>query len=344
MRRVLKTAPILLFFCWLLACSDSDRQQFLSIGTAPPGGAFFVVGGAISEVLGEHGAALGWRITAEATMGSQENIRRLVTGELNLALSNSAITYYAVRGEGEWERPYSIRSVMTLAPNVALFVTPSGSGIREIGDLRGKRVVIGPAGAGFEYFVRPLLRGHGVDYEELNVLFGTQAAAVDMMADGTAAAAFLGGAIPTASISQAAASQDILFVPFDEEVRLRLVDEHPFFRPAVIPAGTYRGQSEDFPGLDVGSMHLITSADEDEELIYQVTRILYEQRSAVQERHPAGGSINPENAVRSTGTEFHPGAIRYFREIGIWPEEASARLGGSAFESAFLAHVSGAAD
>ncbi len=331
MQRVLKTALIALLFSCLLSCFDSDRQQFLSIGTAPPGGAFFVVGGAISEVLGEHGAAHGWRITAEATMGSQENIRRLATGELNLALSNSAITYYAVRGTGEWERPYPVLSVMTLAPNVALFVAPSGSGVREIADLRGRRVVIGPAGAGFEYFVRPLLEAHGVAYEELNVLFGTQAAAVDMMADGTAAAAFLGGAVPTASISQASASQDILFVPFDPDARNRLIEEYPFFRPAVIPAGTYRGQSEDFSGLDVGSMHLITSADEDEDLIYRITRILYEQRAAVQARHPAGRSINPENAVRSTGTDFHPGAIRYFREIGIWPENASARMEGPGF-------------
>lgn len=304
----------------LLSCANSDFQRFLSIGTAPPGGAFFVVGGAISEVLNEHGNAYGWRVTAEATMGSQENIRRLFSGELDLALSNSAITYFAVRGEGEWERPYPVQSVMTLAPNVALFVTPAGSGVRTLADLRGRRVLIGPAGAGFEYFVRPILEAHGVAWEELTVLYGTQAAAVDMLADGTAAAAFLGGAVPTASITQASASQAVHFIPFDEEVRSGLIERYPFFRSAVIPAGTYRGQVEDFQGLDVGSMHLIAAADADEELVHRVARTLFEKRGGVQARHPAGHSINPENVVRKTGTDFHPGAIRFYREIGIWPE------------------------
>ena len=104
------------------ASPEGPERRFLSLGTAPPGGAFFVVGGAIAEVLNEYGPE-GWQVTAEATKGSQENIRRLATGELDLALANAAISYFAVRGEGEWDRAYPIRTVMTLAPNVALFIT-----------------------------------------------------------------------------------------------------------------------------------------------------------------------------------------------------------------------------
>ena len=251
-------------------------------------------------------------------MGSQENIRRLAAGELDLALSNASISYFAVGGEGAWERRYPIRSLMTLAPNVALFITPASSGIRTIADLKGKRIVVGPAGAGFEYFVKPLLAAHGIAYEDFIPLHGTQAGAVDLLADGSASAAFLGGAVPTASIVQACASQDIFFVPFDEQARAHLVKDYPFFHPAVIAAGTYRGQNQDFHGLNVGSMHLITSADQDEEFIYNVTRVLYENRASVATRHAAGKSIHPANVVRYTGTDFHPGAIRYYREIGIW--------------------------
>ena len=300
----------------------SAGRRFLSIGTAPPGGAFFVVGGALGEVLDEYQAASGWEVNAEATKGSQENIRRLDAGELDLALSNSAITYFAVRGTEGWEKAYPMRSVMTLASNIALFITASSSGIREIGDLRGKRVVIGPAGAGFEFFVRPLLNAHGLSFEDFTVLYNTQMGSVDMLADGSAAAVFIGGAVPTASITQAATSQDIFFVPFSAEAQESLVREFLFFRPATIPAGTYRGQDQDFDGLDVGSMHLITSAAVDEELVYQVTRTIYENRERVIEKHAAGRSINPDNVVRDTGTPFHPGAIRYYQEIGIWPEES----------------------
>ena len=298
-------------------------RQFLSLGTAPPGGAFFVVGSALAEVINETGGGLGYSVTAEATSGSQENIRRLASGELDFALSNAAITYFAARGAEGWDRAYPVRSVMTLAPNVALFVTRAGSGVASIADLRGRRVTVGPAGAGFEYFVGPLLAAHGVAYDDFSPLNATQQAAVDMLTDGSADATFLGGAVPTASITQAAASLELTFVPFGEEEKQRLIDEYLFFRPATIPAETYRGQTEPFEGLDVGSMHVITAADAADDLVHNVTRLLYEHRALVVEKHAAGRAINPANVVRDTGTAFHPGAIRFYEEAGIWPQQAA---------------------
>ncbi len=299
--------------------TSAPERRFLSVGTAPPGGAFFVVGGAIAQVVDDHGGELSWDVTAEATKGTQENIRRLVRGELDFALANAAISYFAVRGEGAWGEKHEINAVMTLAPNIALFVTPEGSGVRAIDDLKGKRVVVGPAGAGFEYFLAPILEAHGVTYDDFSPLHNTQAGAVDMLADGSAAAAFLGGAVPTASITQASASQDIHFIPFGVPEKERLFRNYPFFNAASIPAETYRGQTEAFEGLNVGAMHLVTPAALDEETVYRFTRILYENRADVVRKHPAGKAIHPANVIRDTGTPFHPGAIRYYREIGIWP-------------------------
>ncbi len=299
---------------------SAPARQFLSVGTAPPGGAFFVVGSALAEVINETGAEFGYSVTAEATSGSQENIRRLGSGELDFALSNAAITYFAVRGSEGWDRAHPVRSVMTLAPNVALFVTQAASGINTIDDLRGRRVSVGPAGAGFEYFIRPLLEAHGVTYDDFSPLNATQQAAVDMLTDGSADATFLGGAVPTASITQAAASMEITFIPFGEEEKQRLISDYTFFRPASIPAETYRGQTEPYEGLDVGSMHVITAADAPDDLVYNAAKLLYENRALVVEKHAAGRAINPNNVVRDTGTEFHPGAIRFYQEAGIWPQ------------------------
>ncbi len=321
------TAGLTLTMGLLVSCSPPDESgagggenRFLSVGTAPPGGAFFVVGGAIAETLGAHAGENNWVVTAEATMGTQENIRRLADGELDLAMANAAISYFAVRGGRDWGTPQPIRSVMTLAPNVAFFITPSNSEVKTIADLKGKRVVIGPPGAGFEHFVEPILEAHGVKLTDITPLYGTQPAAVDMLSDGSAAAAFLGGAIPTASITQAAASGDIFFVPFEETARQKLIEEYAFFHPALVGAGTYRGQDEDYPCLNVGSMHLITGTEQDEEMVYQLTKALYENREEVVAKHPAGKAINPKNAARSVGTDFHPGAIRFYKEIGIWTE------------------------
>ena len=296
--------------------TPQDRaDKFLSVGTAPPGGAFFVVGGAIAQVVNDH---MPREVSAEATKGTQENIRRLSSGELDFALANAAISYFAVRGEGAWGETQNINAVMTLAPNVALFIAPQSAGINGLGDLKGKRVVVGPAGAGFEYFLKPILSAHGITYDDFTPLHNTQAGTVDMLADGSAAAAFLGGAVPTASITQASASQDIYFIPYDDSAKQSLFETYPFFFAATIPANTYRGQAEDFVGMNVGSMHLITRASLSEDTVYNFTKTLYEHRAEVVKKHPAGKAINPKNIVRDTGTPFHPGAIKYFKEIGIW--------------------------
>ncbi len=318
---------IVILLLGMSGCEAPDKEaetsvpvrRFLSVGTAPPGGAFFVVGGAIAQVVDDHGGDLSWDVSAEATKGTQENIHRLVRGELDFALANAAISYFAVRGAGAWGEKQGINAVMTLAPNVALFITQKSSGIRAISDLKGNRVVVGPAGAGFEYFLAPILEAHGVTYDDFRPLHNTQAGAVDMLADGSAAAAFLGGAVPTASITQASASQELKFIPFAVSAKERLFQDYPFFNAAMIPADTYRGQTDVFEGLNVGSMHLVTRASLDEETVYRFTRILYEHRADVVKKHPAGKAIHPGNVIRDTGTPFHPGAIRYYREIGIWP-------------------------
>ncbi|NQV34124.1 MAG: TAXI family TRAP transporter solute-binding subunit [Phycisphaeraceae bacterium] len=301
--------------------SSPSKRQFLSLGTAPPGGAFFVVGSAIAEVVQANATESNWQITAEATKGTQENIHRLDKSEIDFALANAAITFFAVRGQGKWEKQYPIQSVMTLAPNIALFITPARSGIKSMADLKGKRVVVGPAGAGFEHFVEPILKAHGLSYNDIRPLNDTQAGAVALLADGSADAAFLGGAVPTASITQACASQDIHFIPFDDTAKDDLIANYPFFAKKAIPANTYKGQSDPFQGLNVGNMILVTSASVSEDTVYQFTKTLYEHAKDVVEKHPAGRAINPTNAIRDTGTAFHPGAIRYFKEIGIWKKD-----------------------
>ena len=127
--------------------------------------------------------------------------------------------------------------------------------------------------------------------------------------------------MPTASITQACASQDIHFIPFGETAKNALIAEYPFFARMTIPAGTYKGQSVDFHGLNVGNMILVTGSSVSEDTVYQFTKTLYENANEVVEKHPAGRAINANNVVRDTGTPFHPGAIRFYKEISIWKED-----------------------
>src|SRR6056297_2396855 len=266
---LLLIAPVVFFGC--NRSSDGGRQ-FLSMGTAPVGGAFPVVGGAIAEVLNANKEEIDWKIQAKGTKGSQENIRRLQDGDLELALSNAAISYFAVRGEAGWDKEYDIRAIATMAPNVALFIARSDSGIKSIADLKGKRVITGPAGAGFQMFVEPILQAHGLSMDDITSLNATQSDSVDQLGDGSADAAFLGGAVPTGSITQATSTFEVTFVPFDEDARQSLIEDYAFFHPFTIPAGTYKGLDADYQGLNVGSMHLITAGSQPEDLIYEVTK------------------------------------------------------------------------
>lgn len=326
MHRVIRLRLFLVGFLTLSTCiaggcnrGGGEKRQFISVGTAPVGGAFYTVGSAICEVVNEHQDGTNWRVSAESTGGSMENIRLLTQGKLQFAMSNSSITYFAVRGEGDWEQKHDVRAVMTLFPNVAMFVTNADSGINTIADLRGKRVFVGPEGAGFEYFVNPILEAHGLSMADIEPRYGSQQSAVDLLGDGAVAAAMIGGGVPNPALAQIAQARPVLLIPFDDAAKEKLIADYPFFEPATIPGGTYPGVDEDYHGLNVGSAHLITHASVDEQLVYDFVKRAYEHREQIVQRHRAAKDITPENVARSNGTEFHPGAIRYFEEAGVLP-------------------------
>lgn len=300
--------------------SASGERQFVTVGTAPAGGAFAPVGNAIANVVDANKGDLNWVVSPQGTKGTQENIRKLESGEIEFGMANAAISYFAAKGEGDWGKPFNVRAVATLAPNVGVFVTTENSGIKTIADLKGKRVVLGPAGAGFDYFLKPLFEAHGVAYDDLTVLNGNYFTAGDMIADGKADAAFMGGAIPIPAVTQLCASQDVVFIKMDDDAPAKL-EKYPFYFTVPVKAGIYSDLTEDLVGLNVGNMHLISHENVDEDLVYNMTKVMYENREKIAQKHPAAKALNPKNAVRNTGVPFHPGAIKYYKEAGIWPGE-----------------------
>jgi uncharacterized protein len=309
---------------------SSELPRFVSMGTAPSGGNFFVIGNAISSAVNENKGDAKWSIQANGTKGTQENILKLEQGEFLLGMSNAAISYNAALGKGIWKQPYDIRSVVTMAPNVGLFVTKKESGIRTFSDLKGKRIAVGPAGAGFETFLGPLMTAHGISYSDEKKDFTPVPAdyntAVQLLGDGDIDAAFMGGSIPMPAIIQATSSMELHFIPFDQMAVKKLIDQFPFFQAATIPAKndkgepTYKGLEQDFSALNVGSMQLITHAKVNEQWVYTLTKAIWESRDRITAQTPIGKSINEKNAARNVGIEFHPGAIKFYKEIGIWKE------------------------
>ena len=296
------------------------QREFITLGTAPIGGAFVQVGNAIANTVEANKGDLNWVVAAKETKGTQENIRNLDSGDLQVAMANAAISYFAVRGDGAWKTKREVRAVATIAPNVGVFVTTETTGIKTIADLKGKRVLLGPAGAGFKYFLEPLLEAHGVQYSDMTVLNGKYSAANGMIADGRADAAFMGGAIPIPAVTQLCSSQNVVFLKFDESAVEKL-KQYPFYFNVPIPADTYSDLNEDLMGINVGNMQLLSHANVSEDIIYNFIKRVYENRDAIAQQHSAGKALNPKNIARDTGTPFHPGAIKFYKEKGLWPDD-----------------------
>ena len=361
---VMAPAALLIGTLCLVPGCGGETPRYISIGTAPVGGTFPIIGGAVAEILNHHPGAIRWKAQIRGSKGTQENIRRLASGEFELGIANAAISYYAARGESSWEEEgaYDVRAVATLSPLVAMFITRRDTGIRRIADLKGKAIVVGPAGAGFEMFVRPILEEHGVAWNDVIKTYAPQGVSVDMLADGQADAAFLGGPISgAASISQAKSSFEVYIVPYDaDKKKLTSNPRYPFFReiPHAAVKKAYRDlvdysayedpiPESDLYWLNVGSMQIITHKDTPYDLVYELTKTLWNQRSALRAQHPAFTAMNIrsvpaskgqpqptkwriiQGAVLSTGIDFHPAAAEFYEKEATYTTDAANPVAGA---------------
>lgn len=289
-------------------------DTFISIGTATQGGAFYQVGAAIANALNENKEDAGWKkVTAESTAGSLENLRRLESKDIQIGMSNSSITYFAVRGTGGFDKKHEVKSIMTLFPLVAMFVTRKDSGIKSIKDLIGKRVAVGPEGAGFKNFVEPILVAHGVKWSDITVRYASFSQSASLLQDKNVDAAFLGGGMKSPAITNAATSTDILLIPYDKTAKESLIAKFPSFNAVTVKANTYKGQSEAYEGLNVGSAQLLVRSDASADFVKKVIEAIWKGRKKIAETHNAGRSINPKNVARYTGVEFHPAAKEFYK-------------------------------
>ncbi len=290
----------------------------IQIATASVGGSYFPLGTAIAEVVTDN--VPGVIATAESSSGSNQNIRLLDAGEIHFGMANAAITTSAVVGAGEFEKAFPVAAVISLQSSVAVIVALEGGGVATMTDLAGQRVTTGPAGGGWEYFVEPIIAGHGVAWDDFQQIYESQANAMELLKDGTVDAVFVGGTVPHATIVSATATHALEFLPYDSGALARIRADHPFIVPVTIPAGTFEGQDGDLQSADSGTAQLLVHADADPDMVYLITKTIYENRDAIARAHPAGREITPERAAMDIGVPYHEGSLRYFREIGILPD------------------------
>lgn len=327
-RNLLVLLTVTLLLTMLLGCQQPEEigteeektgeQQYLSIATGGTGGTYYPLGGALAVILNE--SDIGVQATAQATGASVENVTLISEDEAEVAFVQNDVVYYAANGIESYEgqdKVENIAGVATLYPEVVQIIATEESGITSVEDLAGMRIAVGAPGSGTEVNARQILAEHGLTYDDLaKADYLSFSEATDNMRNKQIDAAFITSAIPTSSVSELSQTVPIVIISVEEDKINSLAQKYPFYTAVTVPAGSYKGQEEDALSPAVMAM-LIVPKDMDDDLVYNIVKNLYDRQQIIVDTHKRGEDITLETALDGMSINLHPGAQKYFDEMGI---------------------------
>lgn len=304
---------LLLLLIFTILTGPIFAVEFISIATGGTGGTYYPLGGGMAEIFND--TLDNVNATAEVTGASVENIRLVQYGEVELAFVQNDITFYAATGTELFsdETLEDVRGIATLYPEIIQIITLEDKGINSVEDFAGKRIAVGAPGSGTEANARQIINAHGLTYDDITVDYLSFSEAVDQLKDGHVDAAFLTGGTPTAAVMDLAATHDLKIINIDDNIADILIDEFPFYTKHTITANTYSGLTKDVNTVSVQAM-LVTNVNLDEELIYNITKSLFENLDRLSAIHSRGSDVSIETAEAGMPVELHSGAKRFFEE------------------------------
>ncbi|MFC7369230.1 TAXI family TRAP transporter solute-binding subunit [Vreelandella zhaodongensis] len=299
----------------MLAVALPASAQQLSIATGGTGGVYYPIGGGFAEMINNH--IEGAQATAEVTGASVENMGLIMRGDADLALALADTVYQAYNGSGDFEgrQIENTRALASVYPNAVQLVTLADSDIQTIADLAGKRVSVGAPGSGTELNARAVLEANGISYDDFSPQRLNFNETADAIRDGDIDAGFWSVGPPTSSILNLAATRDIRLIGLSDEEIANAQEAEAVFAPYELAAGMYDGMDEAVQTIGIPNV-LVVNSDMDEELAYQLTQLLFESTDELIAVHPAANDTTIEFTMNSTPVPLHPGAIRYFEEVG----------------------------
>lgn len=322
-----------------LACAVTlavaQEPQFFRIGTGGTAGTYYPIGGLLANAIsnppgsrpcedGGSCGAPGLVASALASNGSVANVNGIAGGTLESGFAQSDVITWAQTGTGIWEGQPAVeklRMIANLYPESIHLVASADSAVETVADLAGKRVSLDEPGSGTLVDARIILGAYSLSEEDVEAAFLKPDQAAERMRDGAMDAFFFVGGFPAGAIAELASQHEITLVPIAGEEAAGILAEYPFFAEHVVPGGTYEGVPDDTTTLSVGAQW-VTSADQPEELIYEITKALWNDstRALLDNGHAKGKSITKETALDGVGIPLHPGAERYYREAGLLTE------------------------
>ncbi len=298
----------------LVGCGE--KKQFVSVTTGGTGGTYYPVGGAIAQTLTDHIDYL--TVNSQAGNASVANCNLIGGGETESALVQNNVAFWAYNGIGAFEGAAieNLRGIASLYPEAIQIVALKDSGITSIEDLVGKKVGVGEIGSGVHFDVGNILAAHGLTEDDLDADYLSFSEASQKLKDKQIDAAFVTAGYPTSSITDVNLAREIVLVPIAEGMIEKMIETSPFYAKTVIPAGTYSGLDEEVVTATTMAMWVVDEGV-DEDLVYEMTKTLWENRGDVEAAHEKGKDVTLESALDGMGIPLHAGAEKYYKEVGI---------------------------
>ncbi len=314
MKKLISIVLCLTLALALVACGGASTTK-MTMGTGGTAGTYYAFGGVLSQYIKNHA---GIDVTVVSTDGSKANIQGIAVGDYQLGTVQSDVMAYAWQGVRSFEadgKVDSFRVVAGLYAEAVQLVTMDPS-IKSVADLKGKAVSIGAPNSGVYFNAVDVLAAAGMTVEDIKPQYLSFADSADGLKDRKIDAAFIVAGAPTAAISELCATNEAYLVPIDGEIAKKLMDSSPFYTAYTVPANTYSGQTEAVTTVTVKAT-LIVSESASEDAVYNLTKAIFDNASAIANENGKGAELSVENATSGMTAPFHKGAAKYFAEKGV---------------------------
>ena len=297
------------------ADNSGSEKYNLIIGTGGVGGTYYPLGGALASVWTKYLDNV--TVSAQSTGASVENTQLLENGEVELALTQNDLAEYAVKGEYMFTKKYEKMQLIgrLYSEPIQVFVR-NDSGIKSIADMAGKRISVSYPGSGANANAEQLLGVFGITVNDIQAEYPSNSDTADRMKDGLLDGMLTTTGAPNATFQEMCMSADCTLLSLSDEDCDKIIAQYPVFAKYTIPAGSYEGQTEDVQTLCVQSV-LAVSTDLSEDLVYDLTKTLWENQTELSGMLSALSDLSVDNALEGITIDYHPGAVKYYKEIGM---------------------------
>jgi hypothetical protein len=290
------------------------QELKMILATGGTGGTYDPFGGVMARIW--NSKVPGVNVTAQVTGASAENVRLINKREVELALVQSDTIDFAYHAKEAFkERLTKMNAMAVLYPEIVQIVVRRDSNISSFGNLKGVKIGVGAPGSGTEANFRQLLEAHGMKKEDVKAQYLSFAESAEQFKDRHIDAFIVVAGIPNAAIMDVAVMQNIRILSLPDDRVAFLTRKYPFLSPAVVPPNTYKNQFSGVKTIAVSAV-LIASSDLKEEVVYKLTKALFENRAELAAAHAKGKELHLKMAMKGVSIPFHPGAIKYYKEKG----------------------------